>query len=536
MHGIISGMLHESETVEYKESLSERDEGGECIVGFANKNGGELYFGVRNNKEVAGISDITEKTTRELSQLYVDNTEPKIIPKIEVIKLSGLNVIKITISKSTTPYHTYKRKPFIRVASETKAMPQDEYQRRLIAYKELNQDFSAKKVDGAELSDLAPKALIELRGLLKSSGRFKVNIDKLSDEQLLKDLQLLQGGKLTIAAIVLLAKESALSRLMPYVEIRYSYKITESDTRTQDIEIFNGGYLLYYNKIWEKINARNLTLSVPQGMLIREVKAFDEESIREAINNAIIHRDYYLNESIFVSQYQQRIEIKSPGGLVGGVTIENILDESKTRNKLIADTLFKIEFVEHLGNGVNLMFKNQLSFGKNPPNYSHTNQNNVKVELDGKITDVDFAKYVFNVANKKNRELSDKELILLNRIKENKRVNASYITDNMLEIGLIEKVGYGKYFLSRNYYDDTNRLGEYTRNRGLSKEENKMLILKHLKSFDKGFKKDLIQVLPSLQWHQIYRLLLELRKDKKIDFIGDRRSHSGKKAGYWKSL
>ncbi len=527
-------MDNESEIIEYKESLSEKDDGGECLVGFANKSGGELFFGIKNTRGIIGISDITEKTIRELSQLYVDNTEPKLIPKIEVIKLSGRNVIKITVNRSSTPYHTYKRKPFIRVASETKIMPQDEYQRRLIIYKELNQDFSAKKVSDVGLVDLAPNALLELKKLLKNSGRFKVNIDKLSDEQLLKDLQLLRDGKLTIAAMVLLAKDETLSRIMPCVEIRYSYKIDESETRTHDIEIFSGGYLLYYNKIWEKINARNLTLSVPQGMLIRDVKAFDEESIREAINNAIIHRDYSLNESIFITQYQQKIEIKSPGGFIGGVTVENILDESKTRNKLIADTLFKSEFVEHLGNGVNLMFKNQLSFGKNPPNYSRTNQNNVLLELDGKIRDVEFAKYVFNVANQKNRELSDKELILLNQIKENKRVQSSYITDNLLEMGLIEKMGYGKYLLSRHYYGDTNKAGEYTRHRGLSKEENKMLIIKHLQNFDRGFKKELTQVLPSLQWHQIYRLLDELRKEKKIEFIGDRRSYSGKNAGCWK--
>lgn len=527
-------MDNESEKIEYKESLSEKDEGGECIVGFSNKNGGELYFGIKNNKDVIGIADITEKTIRELSQLYVDNTEPKVIPKIEVIKLSELNVIKITIDKSSTPYHTYKKKPYIRVASATKPMPQDEYQKRLISYKELNQDYSAKKVSNVELADLAPDALLALRKLLKSSGRFKVNIDKLSDEQLLRDLQLLQEGKLTIASLVLLAKDSTLSKHMPYVEIRYSYKIDESDVKPQDIEIFNGGYLLYYDKIWEKINARNLTLSVPQGMVTRDVKAFDEESIREAINNALIHRDYSLNESIFITQYQQKIEIKSPGGFVDGVTVENILDESKTRNKLIADTLFKSEFVEHLGNGVNLMFKNQLSFGKNPPNYSRTNLNNVYLELDGKIKDVEFAKYVFNVANKKNRELSDKELILLNQIKENKRVNSSYVSDNLLEIGLIEKGGYGKFLLSRNYYDDTHRIGEYTRNQGLSKEQNKMLIIKHLQTFSKGYKKDLAQVLPSLQPHQIYRLLVELREEKKISFVGERRSYSGKNAGYWR--
>ncbi|MFA6315221.1 MAG: hypothetical protein WC648_02535 [Candidatus Paceibacterota bacterium] len=180
------------------------------------------------------------------------------------------------------------------------------------------------------------------------------------------------------------------------------------------------------------------------------------------------------------------------------------------------------------------MFKNQLSRGKNAPNYLKTNDNNVFLELDGKIKDIEFAKYVFNVADKNGRELNDKELILLNQIKDNKRIKASYITDNLLELGLIERVGYGKYILSRNYYNDIHRSGEYTRSRGLSKEHNKMLILEHLKSYEKGFKKDLSQVLPTLRWFQIYRMLIELRQEKKIKFTGDRRSHSGKNAGYWK--
>ena len=61
-------MENESEKIEYKESLSEKDEGGECVAGLSNKNGGELYFGVKNNREGVGIPDITEKTIRELFQ------------------------------------------------------------------------------------------------------------------------------------------------------------------------------------------------------------------------------------------------------------------------------------------------------------------------------------------------------------------------------------------------------------------------------------------------------------------------------------
>lgn len=527
-------MEREGEKIEYKESLAERDEGGKTLAGFANKEGGVLYFGVKNNGSVVGIHSMSEKTTRQLSHHYLDNIEPKLFPQIAIETLDGKEVIKVTVEKSTTPYHCYKKEPFIRVASETRQMPQDEYQRRLITYKELNQDFSAKIIKEAVLTDLAPEALLNLRKLLKSSGRVTVEIDKLSDEQLLRDLQLLRDGELTIAAIVLLGKTDSISRLLPYVEIRYSFKISESETRTQDIEIFNGGYLLYYNRVWEKINSRNLTLSVPQGLLIHEVKAFDEASIREAVNNTVIHRDYSLQESVFITQLQTKIEFKSPGGFVEGVTTENILDESKTRNKLIADTLFKAGFVEHLGNGVNLMYKNQLAYGKKAPSYLKSVNSSVLLELDGKIHDEDFAKYVFNIAAKNGKELSDKELIILNEIKENKRVPANAITENLLQLGLIEKVGYGKHLLSRTYYESSKRSGEYTRSRGLSKENHKMLIVQHLSNHGKGFKRDLEQVLPGVAWHVIYRLLLELRKEGKIKFEGDRRSHSGENAGHWK--
>lgn len=522
----------ETETVEYKESLAEREEGGQSLVGFANKRGGTLYFGVKNNGDIVGMT-VSEKTVRQLSHYFMDNIEPKLFPTFDIEEHKGRQVIKIHVEKSDTPYHCFKKEPFIRVSSETRQMPQEEYKRRLITYQELNQDFSARIMREAVMGDLSQEAISNLRKLLEKSERVTVDITKLSDIQLLRDLQLLRDDKLTLAALVLLGKEDSLSRLLPYVEMRYSYKLNESEARTQDIQIFKGGYLLYYDKVWEKINSRNLSLTVPQGLIVREVKAFDEDSIREAVNNMVVHRDYSLQESVFISQLQTKLQVKSPGGFVDGVTVDNILDESKTRNKLIADTLFKAGFVEHLGSGVNLMFKNQLAHGKSAPDYLKSANNSVVLDLDGKVSDVDFAKYVFNVADKNGRELSDKELIILNQIKDGKRLGHSALTDNLLQLGLIEKIGYGRYLLSRNYYESSKRTGEYTRTRGLSKEANKMLILEHLKT-NKGYKKDLEQVLPGVAWHTIYRYLQDLRIEGKIEFSGSQRITIGERAGYWK--
>jgi len=116
-------------------------------------------------------------------------------------------------------------------------------------------------LDGANLNDLSPKALEILRNLLQESGRYKVNIDKLSNKQLLTNLLLMQGNKLTVAALVLLGKEASLPLYLPQAEVRYGYKTSEDEIRNEDTEIYTGGYLLYYQSIWEKINIRNLTLN-----------------------------------------------------------------------------------------------------------------------------------------------------------------------------------------------------------------------------------------------------------------------------------
>lgn len=518
----------ESETIEYKESLSEREEAGQTICGFANKKGGKLYFGVKNNGEVVGISDITEKTIRDVTLFLNENLEPKIYFNSEKQTYFDRDVIGLTVSPSFQSVHTFKGIPYIRMGSATTRMSQDEYKKRLMYFKSANRDYSSNLIPEAKVSDLSSEAIKELRKLLSESGRYKVNINKLSDTQLLKDLLLIQENQLTIASLVLLGTEGVLSRFLPYSEIRYGYKVDENEVRNQDMEIYKGGYLLYYKKIWEKINSRNITIGIPFGLRLVEKKAFDEESIREAINNAVVHRDYLITASTFVMQYPYRVVIKSPGGFPEGVTIENIINETRPRNKLIADILFKCEMVEQFGNGVNLMYKNQLSLGKLPPNYLNSNGSQVELDLDGKVQDIEFAKYVLKVAEEKGKELSDKELIVLNKINDRQKVGADEITDRLMELGLIEKVGYGKYMLSKRYYSDTNQKWEYTKRKGLSKEKNKELILQHLKDFGFGRKRDFMEVFEfSLSERQIEQLLEELKKEGKIFFDGKPRSRTG---------
>lgn len=517
----------ESETIEFKQSLAEKEEAGKDLCAFANKNGGTIYFGVKNNGEKLGLQDVNEKTIRQLSQLYSNNIQPRLYPSITIENDDGKQFIKIAVAKSSTPYHIFQNTPYIRVASTSPRMPQEEYKRRLIRYQGTNVDYSSIKVERATFSDLSPVAIKELRALLKESSRLQQNIDTFNDEQLLKNLQLIQDNSITVAALVLLGSEESLAKYLPYAEIRYGYKLSTSETRNQDSVVFRGGYLLYYNQLWEKINARNITLSIPHGLFLGEKKAFEEETIREAVNNAVMHRDYQESETIFIFQYPTSIEVKSPGGFVEGITMENILSESRVRNKLIADVLYRCEFVEQFGTGVNLMFKKQLSLGKNPPDYTQSQERRVVLRLDGAIQDMDFAKYVFKVADAIQKPLGDEELLLLYRIKNRQKVRSNEI-GKLAELGLVEKVGYGKWMLSKKYYSDTEHKGLYTRGKGLHEKTRVELILQHLKEFPEGAKKQAFQELfPDLEWVQIWRILNKLRRDGKIVFTGTRRSKTG---------
>jgi ATP-dependent DNA helicase RecG len=224
-------------------------------------------------------------------------------------------------------------------------------------------------------------------------------------------------------------------------------------------------------------------------------------------------------------QYQSRLEVKSPGGLPEGVTPANILEKTQPRNKLIADVLFKCDLVEQFGNGVNLMFRKQLGLGKLPPNFTGTDDSQVMLQLDGKIQDLEFAKYVIAVADQKHKQLNDHELIILNDIRAGKTVKPSGTTQSLLNLGLIEQLTPRRFMLAKQYYTDTDQRAQYTRQKGLSKNRNKQLVLQHLRDFGKGKKQDFRGIFnPGLSDSQIDVLLRELKREDLITMDGPPRS------------
>ncbi len=526
----------EHEHLEFKEANNQfnYDKGKHSILGYciaiANEGGGKLVLGVTDKipRKVVGTKAFPDFVTVE--KKIFDRIRRKV--SIEEFFYEGKRVLIFTIpSRPIGEPLQFDGRFLIRNKDQIVDMTPDQLKN---IYNEAIKDFSAEILPKATYDDIDPKAIDELRRLLSKSGRTEKPIDNFSDQQLLTDLNLLEENKITVAALVLLGKSSSISRLLPYAEIRYGYRTDESEMRNQDTEIYQKGYLLYHNDIWNKINARNLTLNIQQGLFITEKKAFIEEAIREAINNAIIHRDYSENESTIIIQTQKDFMISNPGGLPEGITIENMIDRTKPRNKLIADVLQKCGFVETFGNGINLMYKKQLELGKEPPDYSQTDKYHVELKLKGEIKNIRFTKYVITIANELNKILNDEELRILYELQdEPKRVNSLKIKD-LVKIGVVEKTHDNKFMLSKKYYEYIEQKGEYTRRKGLDKNTNMELILKHLKHYKKGYMSDFIQVLRDVPKPTINKYLAELKKKGIIELVGNRNISKGENRAFWR--
>ncbi|GAG06233.1 unnamed protein product, partial [marine sediment metagenome] len=241
------------------------------IVALANEGGGRLVLGVTDKKPRIVRGTNAFKNTNKLEKsLY-----HKLKRRITVSKLSvdGKRVLIIDIpSRPIGEALELEGQYLMRVRDALVPMSPDKLKK---INNEAVSDFSSKTLPGITYGDLTPNTINELRRLLINSNRVEKDLTKQADKQMLQDLGLIDGDKITVAALVLLGSSAALKRFIPNSEIRYGYKSNEKEIRNQESVIYTDGYLSYYNKLWEKVDSRNLVLHIPQGLLLKEKKVFD---------------------------------------------------------------------------------------------------------------------------------------------------------------------------------------------------------------------------------------------------------------------
>ena len=114
-------------------------------------------------------------------------------------------------------------------------------------------------------------------------------------------------------------------------------------------------------------------------MLVYDIPTFKERIVREALLNAVSHKNYQMSGSVFVRQYRDRLVVESPGGFPSGVTLNYILDMQVPRNRLIVTVFSLSGLVERAGQGMNLIYELSIKEAKSLPDFSKTDDYFVKV-------------------------------------------------------------------------------------------------------------------------------------------------------------
>jgi ATP-dependent DNA helicase RecG len=296
---------------------------------------------------------------------------------------------------------------------------------------------------------------------------------------------------------------------------------------------YTQGFFSFYDELWEKINLRNDLQHFQDGMHIWNIPTFNEKAIREAILNAVSHRDYRRGGSVWVKQYPRKIVIASPGGFLTGITPANMLWKQQPRNRLIADIFNKCGLVERAGQGADRIFEESIKQGKPLPDFGYTDEHDVVLTLDGQIQDENFLRFLEKIGQETLESFSIEDFLVLDHIHNERPIPSSLPEvkqrlSHLMDLGIIERIGTGRgarYFLCQKYYALVQKSGVYTRKLGLDKETNKELLVKHINlNNDLGAKLDaLCQVLPALSRRQVQELLRELKQQEKVHYIGKTR-------------
>lgn len=499
-----------------------------CILGYVvalcNEKGGTIVIGMEDAypHKVIGTKQ-NENSLGELeAKIYRDTDIRPVVYELfenEATKEGRVVVIEVP-PRPIGRVYKFEDVPLMRVGEELKPMS-EEYYRKII--QEQEPDFSQQICDGATLDDLDDDAIRIIRekyAAKQKNERFLA----LEKEQILTDLDLVVSGQVTNGAIILVGKESSLRRFLPQSAVMLEYRGSESQIHFDNRVAYRKPFYLMIDELWHDINLRNGNFPVREGPYIFNVPYFNEDVIREAINNAIAHRDYRCASETLIKLYPQSMTIVNAGGFPRGVTLENLLTVPSTpRNRLLADVLSKTGIVERSGQGVDKIFYNTLVEGKQAPDYSNSDDFKVELTLRASMKDRGFALFVESVqqALPDEQKLSVFEIVVLAKIRDGKKLAEpdKRIVKKLLERKLVEKRGQTKgrfYILCRSYYEFTGDTATYSAKSDWDLEQMLTLVTPYLMKYKVAKMGDFVKQLDGHMTRRQIRIYVQKLVDHKI--------------------
>jgi len=333
----------EGETLEFKREWTDR--ALQDLAAFANSKGGTLLLGVRDDGEVVGV-DTSDQEIQRIANIIA--AQLGITPSVSALDVEGRPVLQIRVEPSAGLV-SFGGRYLCRVGTTNRDFRPDELARHLLersgrSWDALPSEWTLKEIDREALDRFARLAHSRLPQL-----------DPSSVEQTLHNLQLLEDGRLKNAGVLLFGKEP--QRLFPLAQVRIGIfreaEILDShDFRGTLWEQLDGAMERFRQVLKVRFDIQVEESSL-EGLQRKETWEYPLEALREAVVNALIHRDYIYPADIQIRLEKDRLEVWSPGELPSPLTPKALYGphSSVLRNPLIAQVLYFAGVIERWGTG-----------------------------------------------------------------------------------------------------------------------------------------------------------------------------------------
>lgn len=343
----------ESESVEFKRSLGEWKEIVVATAAMASLHGGQICIGVEPTGRVCGVQ-LGKGTLEDLANKIAQGTSPRVTPSISSVKRDRKTIVVVSVPESTPkPVYAFGR-PYRRAGKTNQRLSQDEVMRIFMSSRGVTWDQSTL-ADATVEEDIDPTIVRRFLLAARSERRWDVP-DETAVDQVLRQLGLIQDGKLTVAAILLFDRNP--QRLLTQAMVRCARFKGTTEAHFLDMKVIQGTIIQQVEEVMAFVKRNTRMAAEIKGLRREERWEYPLEGLREAVVNAICHRDYASSANVQVRIFDDRLEVWNPGDLPEGMTVEDLRrpHESKPRNKLIANAFFLIKYIEQFGTGIQRIF------------------------------------------------------------------------------------------------------------------------------------------------------------------------------------
>ena len=519
----------ETLTIEFKSDRKRLpdDELVEALVCLANTEGGELWLGVEDDGTPTGLHE-THQNLAGLPGLVAARSSPSLNVTVEALVLAGVRVARIVVDQSASEVATTAGK-YLRRRLKPDGSPECvallPHERSSRASRFGLVDASAQAVAGATLADLDPLERERLRQTVEQYGGDRVLLeldDEAMDGALGFTARNAAGERVpTLTGLLVIGRENALREKVPTHEFAFQVLAREAVAFNEFRR-----FPLLKALDWLETNFRpyNPENEIQVGLFRVPVPKVDMAAFREAVANALVHRDYFRLSAVHVRLDDHGLTISNPGGLVEGVTLNNLLTtEPRPRNRALADAMKRIGIVERSGRGVDTIYRGMLKFGRPAPDYGRTDAHSVVLQLPTVPADLTFRRMVVDIESQRGTELPIDSLIALAALREFKRLSAEDLAKHIQrdtgsakrtlevlnEAGLVEAHGNTRgrsYTLSASVYSVVSDKAAYTRQKGFGPIQHEQMVLSYIRQHGQ-IKRAEIMALCRLTEGQVKRLL-----------------------------